>query len=462
MTLVSGPLSTVTTTPSAVSQVNVSINSPRTRGTGLMTPEVKTVAVTGGDFSSQIAPGPAVLTLLIGGRESAPIPIVVPDAESATLESVIQAAEIADTAQRDILEEIAAQVTADREAVAADRQAVAQDKASVSALTDRAETAAGDAAIRAGLAEEKAGIATEASGKASASEQAAAQSASDAEADRASTEEARTRAVQAENTATGAATTATNKATEANLAADRAEAATAGKADLVGGKVPTSQIPEVALTKPFSVTSRAALLALDAQEGDIGIIIAGADKGSYMLGTGPANVFSSWVQLAVSADAPVQSVNGQTGTVVLNAANVGAAPTTHTHTSVQISDATASVTAGTIVRRDSNGRIAVSDPTYAFNPTTKEYVDSRIPALLRQEVTGTNGVTIFEKRGNVVHVASTGTEAGVTIPTDFRPTQARRVVVSTSATGVGICTINANGTISGAWAANAAFSYLAQ
>lgn len=95
MTLISGPLSTVTTTPSAVSQVNISINSPRTWGAGVMTPEVKTVTVTGGDFSSQIAPGPAVLTLLIGGRESAPIPILVDDVESQTLAEVVDDAQLA-------------------------------------------------------------------------------------------------------------------------------------------------------------------------------------------------------------------------------------------------------------------------------------------------------------------------------------------------------------------------------
>lgn len=95
MTLVSGPLSTVATTPSAVSQVNISINSPRTRGAGVMTPEVKTVAVTGGVFSSQIAPGPAVLTLFVGVRKSVPIPILVGDVESQTLAEVVDAARLA-------------------------------------------------------------------------------------------------------------------------------------------------------------------------------------------------------------------------------------------------------------------------------------------------------------------------------------------------------------------------------
>ncbi|WP_312588614.1 hypothetical protein [Corynebacterium dentalis] len=109
----------------------------------------------------------------------------------------------------------------------------------------------------------------------------------------------------------------------------------ADKADLVGGQVPTSQLPAVALVKPNSVADRAGMLALSAQEGDVAVITAGADKGTYMLGSGAPSTFASWVKL-VSPDAPVQSVNGQTGTVNLDAANVGAAPTSHTHTVAQV------------------------------------------------------------------------------------------------------------------------------
>lgn len=108
------------------------------------------------------------------------------------------------------------------------------------------------------------------------------------------------------------------------------------KADLVDGKVPTSQIPAIALTKPSSVANRAAMLALTAEEGDVAIITAGADKGTYMLGSGDPSAFASWIQLAVSAEAPVQSVNGQVGTVTLAATDVGASPTGHTHATANV------------------------------------------------------------------------------------------------------------------------------
>ena len=109
----------------------------------------------------------------------------------------------------------------------------------------------------------------------------------------------------------------------------------ASKADLVGGQVPTSQLPAVALTKPSLAADRAALLALGAQEGDVVVISSGVDKGTYMLGNGAPSTFASWVKL-VSPDAPVQSVNGQTGTVNLDAASVGAAPVSHTHKVEQV------------------------------------------------------------------------------------------------------------------------------
>ena len=109
----------------------------------------------------------------------------------------------------------------------------------------------------------------------------------------------------------------------------------ADKADLVGGQVPTSQLPSVALVKPNSVTDRAGMLALTAQEGDVAVISSGADKGTYMLGSGSPTSFASWVKL-VSPDAPVQSVNGQAGTVNLDAADVGAALASHTHKVEQV------------------------------------------------------------------------------------------------------------------------------
>lgn len=398
MTRVHGPVRLVTDDPAGVTQVLVRAPRLRTHDGGVVMDLPQYLPVSGGVLDIELLPGPAVISLVSHNQQRPGISVVVPDIEEITLEGAIQAAQVADDADRRVLELLAAQVAADRETVAADRQAVTQAKIDVGGLTARAEDAAGDAETHAELAEEQAGIATEASGKAIVSEQAAAQSASDADSDRVAAEQASTRAVQAEQVATGAATTAANKATEAGLAADRAEQATAGKADLVGGKVPSSQIPEVALTKPFPVISRAEMLALEAQEGDIAIISTGADKGSYILGSGPASDFASWLLMAVSADVPVQSVNGQVGNVNLGASDVGAAPVTHTHTPASIGAAPAThqhtmsqvtdlpafatnAAGGTAAMRNLDGTLAAAAPKYATDVATKSYVDGRTPKI---------------------------------------------------------------------------------
>lgn len=106
------------------------------------------------------------------------------------------------------------------------------------------------------------------------------------------------------------------------------QSALTDKADLVDGKVPSSQIPSIAINDTFVVDSRAELLALtaaEAQPGDLGIITATEDKGTYILRGVNPGVFASWVLMPLP-DGVVTSVNGSNGVVVLGAADVGARP----------------------------------------------------------------------------------------------------------------------------------------
>jgi hypothetical protein len=99
----------------------------------------------------------------------------------------------------------------------------------------------------------------------------------------------------------------------------------AGKADLVGGVVPTSQIPAIAISEYLgAVASQAAMLALVGQRGDWCVRTDGANAGAWILAAEPSSTLGNWVQVPV-APAPVQSINGQTGTVVLGPADIGAA-----------------------------------------------------------------------------------------------------------------------------------------
>lgn len=94
------------------------------------------------------------------------------------------------------------------------------------------------------------------------------------------------------------------------------KSAPSGVATLDGsGKIPTTQLPALAITTNWVVASQAAMLALDAQEGDVAIRTDVSR--SFILGTGPASTLGSWHELLTPTDA-VLSVDGRTGTVTLS------------------------------------------------------------------------------------------------------------------------------------------------
>ncbi|WP_395737460.1 hypothetical protein [Prosthecobacter sp.] len=120
--------------------------------------------------------------------------------------------------------------------------------------------------------------------------------------------------------ATRASADSTNAAAIAAETAARI-AADALKADLVGGVIPTAQIPAIAISAFLgSVGSEAAMLALSGQSGDW-CNRSDTSTAWVIVGSNPAQL-SSWAQINYPAS-PVQSVNGQSGTIVLGKADVG-------------------------------------------------------------------------------------------------------------------------------------------
>jgi hypothetical protein len=97
------------------------------------------------------------------------------------------------------------------------------------------------------------------------------------------------------------------------------------------GVLTATQIPPISIVQYLGVVaSQAAMLALVGQQGDW---CTRSDLGTNWIITGPnPTLLSSWTQLSYP-NAPVTSVNTQTGAVVLSYSNVGAAPAT-TGTSV--------------------------------------------------------------------------------------------------------------------------------
>lgn len=82
------------------------------------------------------------------------------------------------------------------------------------------------------------------------------------------------------------------------------------------GKLTASQIPAIAITDTFVVANEAAMLALStAEQGDVAVR-TDLNK-SFILVSGLPSVLGNWQELLSPTD-QVQSVNGQTGTVVLD------------------------------------------------------------------------------------------------------------------------------------------------
>ncbi len=99
------------------------------------------------------------------------------------------------------------------------------------------------------------------------------------------------------------------------------------KADLIGGVIPTSQLPSLAITEFLgTAANQAAMLTFSGQRGDWCIRTdAGANGGTWVLVVDGGSSLAHWQRLGYPI-APVSSVNSQTGNVVLGFGDVGAAP----------------------------------------------------------------------------------------------------------------------------------------
>lgn len=94
-----------------------------------------------------------------------------------------------------------------------------------------------------------------------------------------------------------------------------------GVASLDGNaKIPSDQLPAIAINDTYVVASEAAMLALTAEKGDVAI--RSDENKNYILAAEPASVLANWFQLLVPPDA-VTSVDGRVGVVSLSDLYVG-------------------------------------------------------------------------------------------------------------------------------------------
>ena len=129
---------------------------------------------------------------------------------------------------------------------------------------------------------------------------------------------------RANHTGTQASSTISdfNSASDARIAA----AAGASVASLSGGKVPTSQLPALAITDVCVVASQVAQLALTAEEGDIAIRTD--QNKSYAHNGGVSGTMADWSELLTPTDA-VLSVNGEVGAITLTTDDISDAGQTN-------------------------------------------------------------------------------------------------------------------------------------
>lgn len=125
-----------------------------------------------------------------------------------------------------------------------------------------------------------------------------------------------------------------------------------GKADLVGGLVPTSQLPAIALGTQVTVANQAARFALTTNEVQNGDTVVQTDTGIRYLVTDDTQlgVAAGYTALNESGGA-VDSVNGYTGVVVLAPADLGIDASLAGPTAAQLRDRsthTGTQAAGTI------------------------------------------------------------------------------------------------------------------
>jgi hypothetical protein len=223
------------------------------------------------------------------------------------------------------------------------------------------------------------------------------------------------------------------------------------KADLVGGLVPTAQLPALAITEVFAAASQAAMLALTAQRGDVALR---SDNGkTFILSTDSPGTLADWKE--VQAIGVVQSVAGQTGVVVLAKGDVGLGNVDNT------SDANKPVS--TAQQTALNLKADLASPTFTGTPalpTGTTAVTQTAGDNTTKLATTAFVAALGALKANLASPTFTGTVAGITAAMVGAPalsvvTTKGDLYAATGSGAVARLAVGANGTVPRANSANA-------
>lgn len=354
-TSVSGPLRLVTDVPASFVQVVVRAPRSRPYAGGMVVDFTSPAAVSDGVVEFPCVPGPAVLVVMSAGVPQVTVPLVVPDKPSASLEECMRAAELADTATRSELEDLARRIV---EGVSQAEQAAASAQESAAATeADRLDVAKAREII---------------------------------DGYRAQVTAAHGETLAARDVAVGAADTAT---TQAETATDRAGAADESAAAAGQSEVSAAESVQEATRQADRATGeadrsereadRAAQAAADSS------VKAVAEKVDELLAGAP-EAYDTLLEIAIELErgrtveaALIKEISGKAPAEHTHTAeDVGAAPASHTHTVGDVSGLQAAL----------DGKAAASH-THAIADTTglqsaldgkanKVYVDARTPKIV--------------------------------------------------------------------------------
>lgn len=202
------------------------------------------------------------------------------------------------------------------------------------------------------------------------------------------------------------------------------------------GKMNINVLPAIAITDTFTVESEETMLALSAQQGDVAIRTD--ENKCYILAAEPATTEANWKEL-LAPTGTVTSVNGQSGTVTLTLANLGAASasdltslseTVTNHAESTAVHVPASGTTGHILTKTATGAEfsaipattweSVTGKPASFTPAEHDH-DSDYVAL--DSVGAASGVASLSADGKVP-IAQLPTAATVTASSSEVPTAA--------------------------------------
>jgi len=131
-------------------------------------------------------------------------------------------------------------------------------------------------------------------------------------------------------------------------------------------KIPTAQLPDLAINETFTVDSEIEMLALTAQRGDVAIRTDEDPDGMYLLTADDPTTLSNWK--FVSAGGKVSSVNGQAGAVSLDTDDISEGDNKYVSANEK---AAIGGTYGT--PSSANKFVTETDPTFENIPSDDEY-----------------------------------------------------------------------------------------